>query len=124
MGFFSWMTSDTNESIANRHSDAGTFTVYMRDNEGSIYVEVDYEGYGEFGDMDYYELLAKMNASHPEIASPDETHELCRVDGLHLAFLDDQDGIIYPTLSRDPDFDWTADAKPQSCPHQGYFYNF
>jgi hypothetical protein len=31
MGFFSWLTQDTNESIANNYSDRETFTVFMRD---------------------------------------------------------------------------------------------
>jgi len=120
MGFFSWMTADTNESIASRYSDVATFTVCMRDNADNVWIEVDYEGYGVFGGKDYYELVAEMNREHPAIAN----RTLSRDDGITLAFLDDQNGIIYPTLSRDPNFEWTADAKPKDCPHQGYFYNW
>ena len=61
MGFFSWKTQDTDKSISNSSSSRDTFVVRMTDNEGNSWVEDQYEGYGEFGGMDYYELLAKMN---------------------------------------------------------------
>tara|TARA_R110002020_G_C16156603_1_gene763055 strand:- start:365 stop:850 length:486 start_codon:yes stop_codon:yes gene_type:complete len=62
MGFFSWHTNDTDRSIANRYQDSRkTFTVYMIDNKGNRYVEEEYEGYGVFGNKDYFELLAEMN---------------------------------------------------------------
>ena len=63
MGFFSWKTNDTERSIANKYSNRSTFTVYMRDNEGNVWVEENYEGYGEFGGKDYYELLAEKMQS-------------------------------------------------------------
>jgi len=61
MGFFSWITQDTNTSIANHHSSQPCATVYMTDDNGNIWEENDYEGYGVFGGKDYYELLAEMN---------------------------------------------------------------
>lgn len=61
MGFFSWHTQDTNKSIANCHSSKETFPVTMTDNKGNRWHENNYEGYGEFGGKDYYELLAEMN---------------------------------------------------------------
>lgn len=57
MGMFSWFTQDTNHRIINgqRHK------VIMTDDKGNQYIEDCYEGYGEFGGKDYYELLAEMN---------------------------------------------------------------
>lgn len=61
MGFFSWITQDTNRSIHNKFTKHKPFTVIMTDNKGNRYVENDYEGYGVFGGKDYYDLTAEMN---------------------------------------------------------------
>lgn len=66
MGFFSWHTNDTDEVIWNKFAkeanEAGeTKTVYMIDNKGNKWKEDNYEGYGVFGGLCYYDLLAKMN---------------------------------------------------------------
>lgn len=61
MGFFSWLTSDTNKSIANNYSTRSTFTVHMITAGGQIFTENDYDGYGEFGGKDIYVLIAEMN---------------------------------------------------------------
>lgn len=61
MGFFSWKTSDTKKSIANTYSGRKTFTVYMITENGLVFTENDYEGYGVFGGKDIYELIAEMN---------------------------------------------------------------
>ena len=61
MGFFSWITSDTNESIANRYSNRPTFTVHMITEDGRVFTEPEYEGYGVFGGKDFYALAAELN---------------------------------------------------------------
>ena len=61
MGFFSWNTSDTERSIANSYSCRDTFTVHMITEDGQVFTEKDYDGYGEFGGKDIYELIAEMN---------------------------------------------------------------
>ena len=61
MGFFSWLTSDTNKSIANHYSTRSTFPVYMITEDGRIFFEKDYEGYGVFGGKDIHVLAAEMN---------------------------------------------------------------
>ncbi len=61
MGLFSWMTQDTNKSIAVEGSRRRTFTVVMEDNKGNRWVENNYQGYGVFGGKDFYELLDEMN---------------------------------------------------------------
>lgn len=58
-GQFSWLTQDTNTQIGSERQN--TIWVTMFDDEGRSWQEKGYEGYGEFGGMDYYELLAHMN---------------------------------------------------------------
>lgn len=107
MGFFSFKTQDTNKSIANRHSSQGTFPVTMTDNKGNKWHEEDYGGYGEFGDKDYYELLAEMNGKEGR----DEGINLESSNIPHIA----------PNLTEKKDGVW-VDEKPKPCPYQGYFY--
>jgi hypothetical protein len=62
MGFFSWMTSDTDESIMSRYSDYPVSTVYMLSpGGGKSHREDNYEGYGVFGGVDAFVHLAKTN---------------------------------------------------------------
>lgn len=61
MGFFSWLTSDTNKSIANNYSTRETFPVHMVTEDGQIFHEKDYDGYGVFGGKDFYTLSAELN---------------------------------------------------------------
>ena len=58
-GQFSWMTQDTGDQIGSEKEN--TIEVWMYDNKGNSWYEKGYDGYGEFGGMDYYELLARMN---------------------------------------------------------------
>jgi hypothetical protein len=46
MGFFSFLTNDTEESISNKYSIKPTFTIHMLDNKGNVWTENNYEGYG------------------------------------------------------------------------------
>ena len=110
MGFFSWKTSDTGESIPSRHSARDPVKVKMLDHQGNEWFEDNYEGYGDFGGMDYYALLADMNGRGPD-----------RDIGIRLAF-----GIEKPKKPKLV----TAGCKkgysdlPDSeiCENQGYFY--
>lgn len=107
MGFFSWHTQDTDKSIANHFSERPTFRVYMTDNNGNQWVEDSYDGYGVFGGMDYFELVAKMNGL--------ET----RSQGIDCYF--ESKDCLYPNLSESPDWVW-INEPPKRCPNQGYFY--
>ncbi len=113
MGFFSWKTNDTKRSIANQYSSRSTFTVYMRDNKGNVWVEEDYDGYGEFGGKDYYELLAEMNGLESD-----------RNAGISLQFDSGREDIIFPALFELDTSSWETHRgqEPKNCPAQGYFY--
>lgn len=74
MGFFSWLTSDTNKSIANNWSTRDTFPVHMVTEDGQIFTENNYDGYGVFGGKDMYVLIAEMNGYKG--ADDEETRQL------------------------------------------------
>lgn len=111
MGFFSFKTNDTNESIPNRDADLPVFTVYMIDNKGNRWKESYYSGYGEFGGKDFYELLAEMNGKKT------------RNEGILLYFESDDENLIFPNLVRNIDnWEW-KNEKPEDCEFQGFFYD-
>ncbi len=123
MGFFSWRTQDTDKSIANKWSARDTFRVQMMDDKGNVWTEDSYDGYGEFGGKDYYELLAEMNGITAN--NPDEL----RGKGIELAFSKNNhsgvgtEGVLYPNLVEMAE-GWRYDPMgPDSCEDQGFFYN-
>lgn len=62
MGFFSWLTCDTSESISNIHSDRKVRTVYMLQPGNERHIEEPaYDGYGVFGGVAAYAWLARKN---------------------------------------------------------------
>lgn len=108
MGFFSWKTQDTNRSISNMHSTRSAFTVVMHDNKGNTWTETSYDGYGEFGGKDYYELLAEMNGL------------TTRKEGIDLAYSGKP--CLHPNLTESKMWGW-INEKPEDCEYQGYFYD-
>ncbi len=116
MGFFSWKTQDTDVSIANHYSTRDTFRVQMLDDKGNVWTEDHYDGYGEFGGKDYYELLAEMNGGPSD-----------RMWGIDLAFKDSPNGdnprVKFPNLVELAD-GWQYDPNgPENCEFQGFFYD-
>jgi hypothetical protein len=120
MGFFSWNTCDGGNSIANRYSTRETHPVWMIAPDGRAYYEPDYEGYGQFGGKDFYELLAEINGFGSD-----------RQVGIDLAFRenpngDDTPGVKYPKfveeLEKDHIAQYNSLPNPESCEAQGYFY--
>jgi len=85
MGFFSWKTSDTKKSIANSHSGRKTFTVHMITEDGKVFTENDYDGYGEFGGKDIYVLIAELNG----IKGNKEQKRLKVIDMLYKTIITD-----------------------------------
>ena len=112
-GQFSWMTHDTDKQIGSEPQN--TITVYMHDDKGNTWKEDNYEGYGEFGGMDYYELLDKMNGGSGD-----------RSQGIKLAFDDAAIAagkVLFPALTEDPRYpeghDFTQEAK--NDPNQSWY---
>lgn len=68
MGFFSWLTADTNESIRNRYTGEH-LTVYLLQPGNQPPIREDaYEGYGVFGGVDAHDWLARQNLSAEKLA--------------------------------------------------------
>ena len=120
-GQFSWFTQDTDRQIGSEREN--TITVYMYDNEGNRYKENKYEGYGVFGGMDYYELLARMNGY-----SEQDQMELRQL-GIDLAFgkiktKNKNRQLLFPALVEDPRYNWKRHdftEAPVDDPDQSWY---
>jgi hypothetical protein len=116
MGQFSWFTQDTNHRIVNNEP----FKVVMCDNKGNKYVEHCYEGYGEFGGKDYYELLAEMNGI--TLADVGGDKNKLRTKGIQLAFdghtAGDNPNVLHPSLTESGKY--MGGIAPEIDPNQGF----
>lgn len=148
MGFFSWNTQNTNKSIANTYSGRNTFPVAMVSDTGEVFIETNYEGYGDFGKKDYYELLGEMNGLTVD-CNADSYNDKMRGLGIDLAFDSDKGGenpnCKHPVLV-EITFDISNESEPYTeetiakileiakpfiesraiptrCKFQGYFYD-
>jgi hypothetical protein len=129
MGFFSWITQDTERSISNVYTEREPFKVIMLDNKGNKWVEEGYDGYGVFGGKDFYELLAEMNGvvlPHNMVLEGEDYTEYMRSKGIDITFKDNPSGdntsgVLYPNLVESESWTW-RDEGPVSCEYQGYFY--
>jgi hypothetical protein len=129
MGFFSWITQDTERSISNVYTEREPFKVIMLDNKGNKWVEENYDGYGVFGGKDFYELLAEMNGvvlPHNMVLEGEDYTEYMRSKGIDITFKDNPSGdntpgVLYPNLVESETWTW-RDEGPVSCDYQGYFY--
>ena len=135
-GQFSWMTQDTGAQIGSEKEN--TIDVWMYDNKGNQYYEKGYDGYGEFGGMDYYELLARMNGYTDEDLQDKKILKSIRVMGkgsmrdigIALAFENklktrDKGGdVLFPALVADGRYNWKRHnfkQEAESDPNQSWF---
>ena len=109
MGQFSWIAQDTQRSI----SSVNHRPVTMTDNKGNKWKEDSYEGYGEFGGKDFYQLLAEMNQADGLTGVVDEDRNI----GIDLCF--GGKAFISPNLHEDGSRQWT-NSTPNDCPDQGW----
>ena len=91
----------------------------MYDNEGNKWKETRYDGYGNFGGQDYYDLVATMNG-----------YDADRQKGIDLAFgklktKDKKRKTLFPALVTDPRYNWKrhdfteeADGDPNQSWYQ------
>lgn len=87
MGQFSWI-SNNGEQIRNEHHNGQKVWMSYLDVNGQIQTvkEEEYDGYGRFGGLDYYEVLAKMNG------------KTNRSEGIDIAFGPQGSEPKYPQL--------------------------
>ena len=115
-GQFSWMTQDSNKQIGSEKQN--TIDVYMYDNEGNKWKETRYDGYGNFGGMDFYDLVATMNG-----------YDADREKGIDLAFgklktKDKKRKTLFPALVEDPRYNWKRHnftEQPENDPNQSWY---
>ena len=115
-GQFSWMTQDSNKQIGSERQN--TIDVYMYDNEGNKWKETRYDGYGVFGGMDFYDLVATMNG-----------YDADRQKGIDLAFgklktKDPKRKTLFPALVEDPRYNWKRHnftEQPENDPDQSWY---
>ena len=127
-GQFSWFTQDTERQIGSEKRNM--IEVYMYDNQGNQYREKKYEGYGEFGGMDYYELLARMNGyTEEDLEDIKGPFKELRQLGIDLAFgkiktKDKKRKTLFPALVEDPRYNWKRHdftQEAESDPNQSWF---
>ena len=105
-GQFSWMTQDTDQQIGSERQN--TIDVWMYDNEGNQWFEKRYEGYGVFGNMDYFELLAKMNGyTEEDLVKTEEMRDI----GIDIAYNKKKTKVkggkvLFPALVATGKFNW------------------
>lgn len=115
MGFFSWKTSDTRESISNIYSSRGSKTVYLYLPSGEQIEEKFYKGYGVFGGLDVFIQLAKQNGFKGD-------DEYLRDMGIELDC--EQKNVEYPLKFSFSNSLSYKDLDPaECCNQQGFFYD-
>lgn len=135
MGFFSWKTADTQESIANvyvEHPNTGRTVYLLQPNGEEAIAESGYQGYGVFNGVDAYAWLAKNNLDcfseevREEISDLDlyECADQLRDYGIKIAF-DNKVVIQHPlkfSFNKDAVYE-RLDAS-DNCEYQGFFYPY
>lgn len=121
MGFFSWMTCDTNESISNRYSVRGPLTAYVlipKEFGGGCIKETNYEGYGVFGGRDIFALVANWNKPDSCTGNDEEDRYL----GIDLYYHNENNPIKYGIKIASKPMTYEDAELSEDCPDQGYFY--
>jgi hypothetical protein len=134
-GQFSWMTQDSGQQIGSEKEN--TIDVWMYDNKGNSWYEKGYDGYGEFGGMDYYELLARMNGYTDEDLQDKKFLKSIRVMGkgsmrdigIAIAFeklktRDKGGDVLFPALVADGRYNWKRHNFKQEAegdPNQSWY---
>lgn len=118
MGFNSFLTADTRESIRNRYVE-GCRTVYMLQPGGEPAVKEEaYEGYGEFGGVDAYLWLARRNLPGEVLERFDSDDERLRSFGCEM---ENTECAVPLKFSFDPDAVYEKLPASERDPSQGYF---
>ena len=83
MGFFSWKTADSGESIANAHIGFCRPVYLLQPGGEPPIAEPSYDGYGHFGSVDAFEWLARYNLPEDRLRALTEEEDL-RMAGIML----------------------------------------
>ena len=125
MGLFSWLTSDTEESIRVGEKR----TVYCILPNGESLEEKCYEGYGVFGGVDVHMLLYFLNA-WSGVVTIDQMREVHKsrvaVNGLRSLGIgmdcSPHEPLFPLKFSHDKNAKYSEIPAAKRCPHQGFFF--
>lgn len=110
MGFFSFKTADTKQSIMNQHTDECKPVYMLQPNGEESILDVSYDGYGNIGGVDVYDWLAQRNGGEG------------RDFGINLAFSENKPENYVPLkFSFNKDAIYEELPASEDCPRQGYF---
>jgi hypothetical protein len=127
MGFFSWKTADSKESIANIHSthQNARKPVYLLQPNKDPICETAYDGYGVFGGVDAYAWLAKMNIQTDEVKKLDlyEDSSELRSKGIDLFYENRESITFHLKFSFNPNANYSELGASEDCEFQGFFYD-
>ena len=117
MGFSSFLTSDTQESIWNVYTNTCR-TVYMLQPNGLSPIRDDgYQGYLVFGGVDVFVWIAKINGI-TDLAD----EEAYRNAGLKIMYDDEHNHNLYlPRFSFNKNAIYEELPNAKFCPNQGFF---
>lgn len=117
MGFFSWLTADTWQSVSNRESSRGALKCYALLPNGDKFLEDSYGGYGVFGGKDILAVMARLN--YPLLVNGNDDHDR------KLMVLGDQTPPNFPVKIVSATCKASYQELPPSpvCDSQGFFYN-
>lgn len=87
MGFASWLTCDTKEAIMHTAGGGDLFTVYLATEDGKVWKEENYAGYGIFGNKDIFQLVAELNGKSD------------REEGIKIVFENNGSGDMNKTVA-------------------------
>lgn len=122
MGFFSWLTCDTNETLWNKYTGKSKPFYVLRPNMNSLYF-VDYDGYGRFisetGEVtDAHVLIAQLN----NVSDINKTLDELRDIGIKMHFNPELFNVTYfLKISFNPNTRYEDYPRSENCPNQGYF---
>lgn len=125
MGFFSWKTADTDESIANihaEHKNTGKTVYLLQPNNQKPIEQHGYEGFGVFGGVSVFAWLAKMNISDLKDKHLLLDNNVLWEAGLNL-LVNEPNKIQYPLkFSFSPSAVYEQLKPSEKCSFQGFFY--
>ncbi len=127
MGFYSWKTADSNESIANIHSGHPNALkpIYLLQPNGQKPIkESRYNGYCIFGGVHAFAWLAKMNIDPETLNQLDVEEDDFELRSLGIELFCERPNLIkYPLkFSFNENARYEDLAKSEVCDLQGFFY--
>lgn len=116
MGQFSWITSDTDQSVL----CDGSVRSKMLSPDGRVFPEHNYEGYGVFDGKDYFELVAELNGKTTRQEGIDLLYQGENRNGI-AAIAVSEYGVVLPKIvSIDAQGEFESYCESESCPEQGW----